>query len=150
MVWFLTHCVIQVGIFFQIINEMGASIPWHELELPEGRTLKACQVMVDKEKTKIRKAKEAEGDSEAGPATPKTPALGKVGRSLVAHICSLLLMSVCRSVAPVSSMKRMSVKKKSKAHRKAKSKEPAKEDSGNVGGDGKGLVKYESADDDFV
>lgn len=85
---------------------MGASIPWHELELPEGRTLKACQVMVDKEKAKIRKAKEAEGDSEGGPATPKTPASGKVCRSLIAHVCSLLLMTVCRSAVPKPSMKR--------------------------------------------
>lgn len=52
---------IQVGLFLQIIAK-GGSIPWPELTLPEGRTQKACQVMLDKEKQKIKKAREAAGE----------------------------------------------------------------------------------------
>lgn len=42
------------------------------------------------------------------------------------------------------------MKKKAKTPRKAKPNEQAKEDSSNEGGDGEGLVKYESAEDDLV
>lgn len=45
----------------QIIAKSGP-VPWPELNLPEGRTMKACQVMVDKEKQKIKKAREAAGE----------------------------------------------------------------------------------------
>lgn len=48
----------QLGLLFQII-ELAGPVPWPKLELPEGRTQKACVVMVDKEKAKVRKAKEA-------------------------------------------------------------------------------------------
>jgi len=58
--WTPTH-IIQVGLFLQIIARAGP-IPWPELTLPEGRTTKACQVMVDKEKQKIKKAREAAGE----------------------------------------------------------------------------------------
>lgn len=34
------------------------------MDLPEGRTIKACSVMVDKEKAKVRKAKEAASNGE--------------------------------------------------------------------------------------
>ena len=33
-------------------------IPWDKMTLPEGRTKKACVVMIDKEKAKVRKAGE--------------------------------------------------------------------------------------------
>lgn len=59
----------QVGIFLQIISKSGA-IPWPDLTLPGGRTLKACQVMVDKEKQKIKKAREAAGE-DIGDGSPK-------------------------------------------------------------------------------
>ncbi|KAK3652148.1 hypothetical protein LTR56_005279 [Elasticomyces elasticus] len=39
----------------KIIEKAGA-IPWDSLELPEGRTLKAAQVMISKEKDKVKKA----------------------------------------------------------------------------------------------
>lgn len=51
----------QLGILFQII-ERCAPIPWDELKLPEGRTKKAAQVMIDKEKTKVKRAREANGE----------------------------------------------------------------------------------------
>lgn len=52
---------IQVGLFLQIIARAGP-VPWPDLTLPEGRTIKACQVMLDKEKSKIKKAREAAGE----------------------------------------------------------------------------------------
>lgn len=66
---------------------MDKPIPWKELELPEGRTIKAVQVMVDKEKSKVRKAQAAatgeEGSEAPGTPTPATPASkGKVSLSL--------------------------------------------------------------------
>lgn len=62
---------VQVGLLLQIISKTGA-IPWPELTLPEGRTLKACQVMVDKEKQKIKRAREAAGeDVDAETTSPK-------------------------------------------------------------------------------
>ncbi|SMY25758.1 unnamed protein product [Zymoseptoria tritici ST99CH_1A5] len=71
----------KLGILFQVIEKAGA-IPWSELTLPEGRTQKACQVMVDKEKKKVRDAKAAAGEatpSGATPASTTTPAgKGKV------------------------------------------------------------------------
>lgn len=36
----------KVGYLFQIISKMNQPIPWKELELTEGRTLKAVQIMV--------------------------------------------------------------------------------------------------------
>jgi antitoxin component of RelBE/YafQ-DinJ toxin-antitoxin module len=65
----LTHTV-QVGLFLQIIARAGP-IPWPELTLPDGRTVKACQVMVDKEKQKIKKAREAAGEDISDLTTPK-------------------------------------------------------------------------------
>jgi hypothetical protein len=47
-------------------------VPWPELTLPEGRTVKACQVMLDKEKQKVKKAREAAGeDVNADVTSPK-------------------------------------------------------------------------------
>jgi hypothetical protein len=66
--WTLTHAV-QVGLFLQIITRAGP-IPWPELNLPEGRTMKACQVMVDKEKQKIKKAREAAGEDVSDLTSP--------------------------------------------------------------------------------
>lgn len=64
----------QVGFLFQII-EKGGPIPWDELTLPEGRTKKAVQVMVDKEKQKIKKARAQEAGTEGsgGEADDKSP-----------------------------------------------------------------------------
>jgi hypothetical protein len=53
----------QVAFLFQIIEKLG-SIPWDELTYPEGRTKKACQVMIDKEKSKIRKERAERGEAE--------------------------------------------------------------------------------------
>lgn len=83
----LTCLLPQLGILFQIISKMDKPIPWKELELPEGRTIKAVQVMVDKEKSKVRKAQAAatgeEGSEAPGTPTPATPATnGKVSLSL--------------------------------------------------------------------
>lgn len=64
----LTHAI-QVGLFLQIISRAGP-IPWPELNLPEGRTMKACQVMVDKEKQKIKKAREAAGEDVSDLTSP--------------------------------------------------------------------------------
>jgi hypothetical protein len=47
-------------LLFQIVEQAG-SIPWDSLKLPEGRTRKACTVMIDREKQKVKKAREADG-----------------------------------------------------------------------------------------
>lgn len=61
----------QVGLFLQIIAKAGP-VPWPDLTLPEGRTVKACQVMLDKEKQKIKKAREAAGEeADAVLSSPK-------------------------------------------------------------------------------
>ena len=69
----LTH-ILQLGLILQIACR-GGPIPWAELALPEGRTIKACQVMIDKEKSKIKKAREANGedfeDTNAEKGSPK-------------------------------------------------------------------------------
>ncbi|KAM0704337.1 hypothetical protein Q7P35_008571 [Cladosporium inversicolor] len=59
----------KVGLFLQIITRAGP-IPWPELNLPEGRTMKACQVMVDKEKQKMKKAREAAGEDVSDLTSP--------------------------------------------------------------------------------
>ncbi|CZT14596.1 uncharacterized protein RCC_00571 [Ramularia collo-cygni] len=69
----------KLGLLFQIIEKAG-TIPWAELDLPEGRTQKACSVMVDKEKAKLRKAKEGGDEDGATTATPATPATGGKGK----------------------------------------------------------------------
>ena len=61
---------IQLGVLFQIIEKSGP-IPWDDLKLPDGRTKKAVQVMVDKEKQKLKKARDAENGGESGKASPK-------------------------------------------------------------------------------
>lgn len=70
-----------MGLMFQMIEKAGP-IPWSTMDLPEGRTIKACSVMFDKEKAKYRAAKAATGENgeEAGPATPAT-GKGKVRRA---------------------------------------------------------------------
>jgi hypothetical protein len=66
-----SHLVPQASLFLQIIAKAGP-VPWPELTLPEGRTVKACQVMLDKEKQKIKKAREAAGeDVNADVTSPK-------------------------------------------------------------------------------
>ena len=59
----------QVGLFLQIIAKTG-KIPWDTLQLPAGRTMKACQVMLDKEKSKLKKTlateDRAEEDEQSG------------------------------------------------------------------------------------
>ncbi len=57
-----------MGLVFQILNHFG-TIPWDQITLPEGRTKKACSVMIDKEKAKVKKAREAEGGGEGGSET---------------------------------------------------------------------------------
>lgn len=47
----------------QLITKMGR-VPWDDLEVPAGRTIKACQVMLDKEKSKIKKARESDAKSD--------------------------------------------------------------------------------------
>ena len=58
-----------MGLVFQILERFG-TIPWDEITLPEGRTKKACALMIDKEKTKVKKAREAAGETLEAP-TPK-------------------------------------------------------------------------------
>ncbi|KAK3051439.1 hypothetical protein LTR09_007462 [Extremus antarcticus] len=58
----------KMGLVFQILNHFG-TIPWDQITLPEGRTKKACSVMIDKEKAKVKKAREAEGGGEGGSET---------------------------------------------------------------------------------
>jgi len=60
----------QLGLLFQIITEAG-SILWDKLELPEGRTRKACEIMISNEKQKVKKAREAKANGEETP-TPNT------------------------------------------------------------------------------
>ncbi len=78
----------QVGLLFHIIEKMGP-IPWNDLTLPPGRTLKAVQVMIDKEKTKIKKARAAElGEDEAagGAENANTKAAAKLENKVRASL----------------------------------------------------------------
>ena len=64
---------VKLGVMFQIIEKTGGPIKWNELDLPEGRTVKAVQVMIEKEKAKVRRAKADEN----GASTPVTPKKAK-------------------------------------------------------------------------
>ncbi|QIW96019.1 hypothetical protein AMS68_001537 [Peltaster fructicola] len=66
----------KLGLILQIVAKSG-KIPWDELELPEGRTQKACQVMLDKEKTKVKQAssKDSNSNNEDGSSAEKSPSL---------------------------------------------------------------------------
>lgn len=82
----------QLGLLFQIIEKAG-KIPWDSITLPEGRTQKACVVMIDKEKQKVRKAREADGEGgqEGAGEGEKTPKAGaKVGIFTLRFICCLV------------------------------------------------------------
>ncbi len=59
-----------MGLFLQIIERSGP-IPWDDLTLPEGRTKKACSVMVDREKQNVKKAREAAAGGGVLPMPPK-------------------------------------------------------------------------------
>lgn len=63
---------LQLGLIFQIIEQSG-SIKWDTLTLPEGRTKKACDIMISREKAKVKKAREGVEGGGAG-----TPSSGKV------------------------------------------------------------------------
>ncbi|WPH00207.1 Hypothetical protein R9X50_00303000 [Acrodontium crateriforme] len=69
----------KAGIFFQIMEKVSP-IPWDQLELPEGRTLKAVQMMVQKEKAKVKAAKNG-GD--AGNQSPNKASF------TTTHFCEL-------------------------------------------------------------
>lgn len=60
----------QLSILFQIIEKAGG-IPWDSIQLPEGRNRKSVQNMIDKEKAKIKKAREAGGNGESTETAPK-------------------------------------------------------------------------------
>lgn len=65
------HITSQLGLILQIVARAGP-VPWAELNLPEGRTQKACMVMLDKEKKKVKEALETAGeDAGAGALSPK-------------------------------------------------------------------------------
>ena len=74
--------VSQLGILFQLV---ARPIPWDQIELPPGRTLKAVQVMIDKEKSKIRKAQAEDGEANFESTPVPTPAAK--GKSKVASAC---------------------------------------------------------------
>lgn len=72
----------QASIYFQIMEKSGP-IPWDDIELPEGRTKRAVEQMISKEKIKAKKAREAEGNGNGkvedaadggSPAAPKASA----------------------------------------------------------------------------
>ncbi|KAF2722284.1 hypothetical protein K431DRAFT_46055 [Polychaeton citri CBS 116435] len=56
----------KLGLLFQIVVRSGP-VPWDDLQLPEGRTVKACQVMIDREKQKVKKALAEQGKELATP-----------------------------------------------------------------------------------
>lgn len=59
---------IELGVLFQVIEKSG-KIPWDSITLLEGRTRKACEVMIDKDKETV---KAASGNEEgAGEETEK-------------------------------------------------------------------------------
>lgn len=67
----------QMSLIMQIAA-LTQPVPWKELDLPAGRTEKACVVMYDKEKAKYKKAKGDSADGEGDePATPATAAKAK-------------------------------------------------------------------------
>lgn len=45
----------QLGLYLQIVDVHGP-IPWDRIALPEGRTRKACEVMVSSDRVKLRNA----------------------------------------------------------------------------------------------
>ena len=55
-------------LFFSIIDAYGETIPWKKVVLPEGRTQKAAQCMIDVTKRLVRASASEGGD--AGPSTP--------------------------------------------------------------------------------
>lgn len=60
----------QLSVLFQIIEKAGG-IPWDSIQLPEGRNRKSVQNMIDKEKAKIKKAREAGVNGESTETAPK-------------------------------------------------------------------------------
>ncbi|KAI7208140.1 hypothetical protein KC333_g9241 [Hortaea werneckii] len=60
----------KLSILFQIIEKAGG-IPWDSIQLPEGRNRKSVQNMIDKERAKIKKAREAGGNGESTETAPK-------------------------------------------------------------------------------
>ncbi|KAK6429954.1 hypothetical protein LTR95_013895 [Oleoguttula sp. CCFEE 5521] len=52
----------KLGLFLQIIAKLGP-IPWADIELPAGRTRKACDVMISKEKMKVKKDMAEKGEN---------------------------------------------------------------------------------------
>jgi hypothetical protein len=59
----------KLGILFQLV---ARPIQWDQIELPPGRTMKAVQVMIDKERSKLKKA-----NGEGGTPHTRTLAAGK-------------------------------------------------------------------------
>ena len=51
LIQLLTHQ--QLSLYLQIISKTAAKIPWNELDLPEGRTIKACQMIIDKDRRQL-------------------------------------------------------------------------------------------------
>nr|POE51165.1 hypothetical protein CFP56_70542 [Quercus suber] len=66
----------QASVLFQLIP---SAIPWNTITLPKGRTLKAVQIMISKEKEKLKRARDDVGedsveDGEGGDAAKKAAA----------------------------------------------------------------------------
>ena len=92
--------------FFIELAVRAGKIPWDELELPEGRTRKACQVMFDRvgvcytlqtwtddrqEKTKVKNAKAANKGADAADDDPKPAKTAATKASKVSLIACVWL-----------------------------------------------------------
>ncbi|KAF1985449.1 hypothetical protein K402DRAFT_394786 [Aulographum hederae CBS 113979] len=64
----------KISFLLQIYTQSRAAIDWEKLELPEGRTKKACERMLDNLKRLSEKSKTTEGAKPAPSAGKKAPA----------------------------------------------------------------------------
>lgn len=119
----------------QIMSKV-TPIPWNDLTLPEGRTVKACQVMIDKEKAKLKKARE-----EAGEPTIPLKAAPKVREVVSARMRSALNIESSKQAAGAGKRKKGSAvaddedgaaEKPAKKARKGKKSAELEDEDGEV------------------
>lgn len=118
----------------QIMSKV-TPIPWNDVTLPEGRTVKACQVMIDKEKAKLKKARE-----EAGEPTIPLKATPKVREVVSARMRSALNIESSKQAAGAGKRKKASAvadedgaaEKPAKKARKGKKSAELEDEDGEV------------------
>ncbi|KAM3414402.1 hypothetical protein BST61_g11040 [Cercospora zeina] len=56
----------KLSLLFGIISSYGEKINWSSVKLPEGRSLKACQVWLDKQRAELKKLQGADENKDGG------------------------------------------------------------------------------------